>query len=117
MLSDYNERRAIEFFRDLLWAEAQRLGIPFNHVNVSARVTVADGGVDASVNGATGATGLIKDGLTCYQIKTGTTFSPWQPAMIRKELFGDHEEAKDNLGSAVRNCLERDGTYVLVCFG
>ena len=42
--------RAVELVADLLWAEARRLGFSTTHVHVSTRITVPDGGIDASVD-------------------------------------------------------------------
>jgi hypothetical protein len=41
---------AVEVFADLLWAEARRIGLPTTSVNTSTRVTVAGGGIDASID-------------------------------------------------------------------
>ncbi len=114
---------AVSFFRNLLWADARRLGIPLNLINISMWTNVADGGIDASVTGipeakiATTGIGLIQVGMIGYQIKTGTAFQPWQRAQIKEELFGRNDPSKDVLGEAVRNCLNQDGKYILVCFG
>lgn len=111
---------AVAFFRDLLWAEARRLGIPFNKINVSLWTNVPDGGIDASIESGisnVNPDGLIKAGSTGYQIKTGASFQPWQDAAIRSELFGKNDPIRENLGSSVQSCLDGNGTYVLVCFG
>ena len=131
-------KEAVLFFRDLLWAEARRVNLPPNKIHVSERINVADGGVDAAVEDYDGAilSGLIKKGLTCYQIKTGDSFKPWQEAEMKKELFGEPKIIKDpknpkakgkkeksvpiekdRLGNSVRNCLDKDGHYIIVCFG
>lgn len=110
---------AVRFFRELLWAEAHRLGIGLSQVNVSSRIDVPDGGVDATVNADLPAAGsdIIKSGQTCYQIKSGKAFKPWQQSVIQKELFGSGTPARQNLGEGIRACLDADGTYVLVCTG
>ena len=66
-------QEAVDFFRELLWAEAAALGIGKNFINVPSAITVADGGIDAEVQNvsASGGQGIIKQGLTRYQIKTG----------------------------------------------
>lgn len=114
-----NERKAVEFFQQLLWAEARRLGIGLSQVNVSSRIDVPDGGVDATVDADLPAAGsdIIKPGRTCYQIKSGQTFKPWQRPVIKKELFGSNEAARQHLGEGIRACLDASGTYVLVCTG
>ena len=112
-LSRLNPTEAVFFCRDLLWAEARRLGVEISKINISSRVNVQDGGVDATVNDVqieTGS-GIIKQGKTSYQIKAGATFEPWQKSVIKKELF----DTKGNLGKSIRTCLDADGTYILVC--
>src|SRR5215204_694925 len=95
--------RAVELIAELLRAEARRIGVPTTKVRVSiARINVADGGVDASVNSEDVADArwddsFIPDERTSLQIKTGDSFKPWQEGEIRKELFGDKEPSKDNL--------------------
>ena len=118
-LNRLNERTAVDFFRQLLWAEARRLGIGLSQINVSSRVNVPDGGVDATVDADLPAAGsdIIKSGQTCYQIKSGQTFKPWQQSVIRKELFGSGTPARQNPGEGIRAFLDADGTYVLVCTG
>jgi hypothetical protein len=109
---------AVDIFSKLLWAEANKLGLSFNKINITSRINVADGGVDASVKGSSAESGLIKNGHTSYQIKTGNSFKPTQLAQIKKELFGIGKHANlKNLAEEVRSCLDKDGTYILVCFG
>ncbi len=118
-LNRLDQYTSVEFFRRLLWAEARRLGIEINKVNVSLQVNVKDGGVDATVtdndldvvvvkNRTSTVSGLIKVGHTSYQIKSGKT-----KPNIKTELFKDEE----NLKEGVQACLDADGTYVLVCTG
>ena len=110
---------AVRFLRKLLWAEARRLGIGLSQVNVSSRIDVPDGGVDATVNAEPSATGndIITPGKTCYQIKSGQTFKPWQQSVIKQELFGSDSVTQEHLGEGIRDCLDAGGTYVLVCTG
>lgn len=110
---------AVEIFRELVWAEARRLGIPISNVHISSQINVADGGVDAVVeeNDIIIEDDLIKKGRTAYQIKTGSSFKPWQDSHIKKELFGKKHPCKENLGKSIRDCLDHKGTYVIVCFG
>ena len=108
------------FFRELLWAEARRIGIEISKINVSSRINVPDGGVDATVDDAQISTdaGIIKPGKTSYQIKSGQSFEPWQKAEIKKALFGDRIPPNiQNLGESVRACLDVNGAYILVCTG
>ena len=77
-LNRLDQNTAVDFFRRLLWAEARRLGIELSKIYVLSWGNVADGGVDATVNDAQIAEGygIIKQGKTCYQIKSGATFKP-----------------------------------------
>jgi hypothetical protein len=106
-------QEATEMFGRLLWCEAARLGLV--NIVVSGDVTTADGGIDAKAEtvGGKGAHSFN------YQIKTGTSFKPWQPAAIAKELFGtsDAKPSKSKLGRAVRRCMDEGGTYVMVALG
>ena len=116
-LNQLNQDTAVEFFQKLLWAEARRLGIELSKINISRRVNVRDGGIDATVNDTLVPTGsdLIKSGQTCYQIKSGQT-----KPNIKDELFGKEKDAtKENLKKGIKACLEDEsrGTYVLVCTG
>jgi hypothetical protein len=105
---------AVEMFRQLLWAEATALGIATNLINVPSAITVKDGGIDAEVKdiAVAGGQGIIKEGLTRYQIKTGG-FSLSGDGEIRKILFDD----KGALKPRVKTCLDNDGTLVVVLFG
>lgn len=116
-LDRLTDEEAVESFRDLLHAEARKIGIPLNLINISSRTKVGDGGIDASVDYSAISSGLVKNGKTSYQIKTGKTFNPKQQAQIKKELFDKKQVSKENLGSEIRKCLDSNGTYILVCFG
>lgn len=110
-----SDEDCVELFGELLHANARQLKIPVSKITFTWK-TRADGGIDASVEGGLVEEGdLIIDSETFYQIKSGVTFSPWQPAVIKDELLGDKDEIKENLGSEIQRCFEHDGTYVLVC--
>ena len=67
-LGRLDEHTAVDFFQRLLWAEARRIGIEISKINVSTRVNVPDGGVDATVDDTQIATGcgIIKFGKTRF---------------------------------------------------
>jgi len=118
-IAGMSPEEAVALFQQLLWGEASRMGIGTNNVNISRWIDVPDGGIDASVRAVPEgvSSGLLRPGLTGYQIKAGTAFKPWQAKQIHEELFGRKQPARENLGPSVRNCLDNGGTYVLVCFG
>ena len=79
-LARLDAKPAVAMSRRLLLAEAWRLQLQPSHVHVSEDVTVADGGIDASIDelhpGINSSVFLAS--TTKYQIKTGDTFKPWQ---------------------------------------
>ncbi len=116
-LSQLKEYKAVDFFRKLLWAEARSLGIELSKIKVSSEVKIRDDGIDASVDDTQIPTGngIIKTGITHYQIKSGKT-----TPNIKDELFGKGNEAnKENLKKGIQDCFESEsgGTYILVCTG
>jgi len=119
-LSRLTQDQAVTYFRDLLLAEARRIGLPFNKINISQEIFVGDGGIDATIledQTLTNGTFLF-DGFSGFQIKTGTSFNPRQKSKIKNELFGKGRSVHlDYLGANIKNCLERNGCYILVCFG
>lgn len=114
-LERLNPEEAVDFFRELLWAEASTLGISKNLINVPSAINVADGGVDAEVKNvdASNGQGFIKQGLTRYQIKTGD-FSPTRKTNIKSILF---KEGSKELKPKIKSCLDRNGVLVVVLFG
>ena len=117
-LDRLDEHTAVDFFRKLLCAEARRTDTEISRIHVPSAIHVPDGGIDATVNDAqidTGC-GIIKQGKTSYQIKSGAA-EPWQPSFIEKELFRGPTPDQQKLGESIRDCLSVDGTYVLVFTG
>ncbi len=113
-LGRLDEHTAVDFFQMLLWAEARRIGIEVTKINVSRRINVPDGGVDATVDDVqiAAGNGIIKYGKTSYQIKAGKRFNPLQESAIKKELLNNQ-----NLKEDIQFCLDACGTYILVCTG
>jgi len=114
-LARLSSQEAVNFFRELLWAEATALGIGINLINVPTAITVKDGGIDAEVRDVpiAGGLGIIKQGLTRYQIKTGK-FSLGGTKNIKEILF---KEGTTELKPQVKSCLDQDGTLIIVLFG
>ncbi|MBW5286761.1 hypothetical protein [Burkholderia gladioli] len=117
--------QAVELFRQLLVIEAAKVGLPTTGVDVPASINVADGGIDADVAGIAGKSlpaGLIEEGKTCYQIKTGD-FSASTQSDIRSLLIqpkfasGNTLPTKDQLQPRVLSCFEHGGAFIVVLFG
>lgn len=117
-LSRLNADESVAFFANLLWAECRRQGLPVTSVNISSRINVPDGGVDASISSPTAPNSpLAQSGLTTFQLKTGN-YKPYQPSVIQRELFGKKPPfEKSSLGNAVRSCMDANGRFVLVATG
>lgn len=105
----------VNLFGNILHADARRIKLSISKVHFST-ITIPDGGIDASIEDGISEQGdLIIDAESFYQIKAGESFEPWQEAVIKQELLGNRESKKENLGSEVRRCFERNGTYILIC--
>ena len=124
-LMQIDPAQAVELFRQLLVIEAAKIGLSTTGVDVPASINVADGGIDADVAGVTGKSlpaGLIAEGKTCYQIKTGD-FSASTPSAIRslviqpKHAGGTAVPTKDKLQPRVLSCFEKGGSFFVVLFG
>ncbi len=89
-LDRVNVEQSVEIFRDLLWCHARKHAVPITKVHISSRVAVCDGGVDAKIDDDINnvSSELLVSAGTSYQLKTGSTFKPWQASQLRKELFG-----------------------------
>lgn len=108
---------AVEIARSILRAECGYAKLSPSVLTISSRLTVADGGIDAEINTELEAKlpsdVLFKSGLTGFQIKSGTSFTPWTKGTIRSELLN----TKGNLPSEVDRLLKNDGRYTLYCTG
>lgn len=111
-LLNLSSDRAVEFFRQLLWAEAANVGVARNLIDVPQCINVGDGGVDAFIENAKPAKDeLIPHGTTGFQIKA----SDLAPAECKKELH-QSEKLGEPIKSEIKNVLDKDGTYILVLF-
>ena len=110
---------APKLFLRILRCEAFGIGLSPKDVVLSHNTTRPDGGIDAKVDGSPSDTGLLSTGNTHFQIKTGSSFKPWQPSKLKLELFGSSRSTPSEgaLPPAVRRCLDDGGTYSLVVFG
>lgn len=115
VLQNLTPNSAVDIFRELLWSEAAKIGLGPASISVPCAISVSDGGVDAEVGGAAGASpgGLIFEGVTRYQIKTGGFAASSKSDF--KQLFLN-EDCTD-FKPRVRTCFEKGGTFVAVLFG
>jgi predicted XRE-type DNA-binding protein len=117
VLGQFDTAEASRLLLRLLRCEVLAAGLSPKNVTLSGSITTPDGGIDAKVVGIPKRDGVLREGSTHYQVKTGSAFKPWQAAQIRKEIFGKARPSKKALGSAVRECLDNDGHYCLITFG
>ena len=122
-LNRLTAQTAVDRFQDMIWADARRIGVPATAINAPSRITVPDGGIDASVafdlsnlpNGD-----IIINNRVGYQIKAGENFDPTNKSHLKKELFGKTNSGtakpacRENLGAEITRLMEANGTYVLI---
>ena len=103
---------AVSLIRDMIHLEASGSGIKVSSTDVSADIYAKDGGIDGVVKNAPndGIHGIIKNGTTMYQIKSGK-FSPTEHE-IRKILFNGSK-----LQAGIQDCFETGGTLVVAFTG
>lgn len=118
-LGKLNSELGTSVFLALLRCETVAVGLSPKDVVLSLDINVKDGGIDAKVENSPATTSLLNEGSTYFQIKTGESFKPWWPSHLKKELFGktNASPSKKLLGSEIKNCLDRNGTYSIVTFG
>ena len=110
-LEYFDDKRAVIFMRELLWAEAAGVGIGQHLVRVPGNINVADGGIDAVIRDAdANESHLIPEGRTGYQIKSGDL----SPAKCRQELL--ERKSSECLKPEVKRLMDAEGTYILVLF-
>ncbi len=120
-LSRLDGIQATRTFRDFLYCEARRIGIPINDIDI-CESELSDGGIDARVNDKLliATDSIILPGKNYFQIKAGSSAKPWNKSWVQKELFGKSglsHVLREKIGKEVLRCLEENGRYVLVCFG
>ena len=102
--------RAVKLFRQLLWAEAGRVGIGRHLINVPDCINVGDGGVDAYIDNAHPSDDdVIPEGSSVFQVKS----TDLGPKACRRELHVDgnlNQPLKDEVDLR----LQRGAAYILV---
>ncbi|WP_172135165.1 hypothetical protein [Adlercreutzia sp. ZJ473] len=116
-LGRLNAQKAVTVFRDLVFAEAKHVDVEISKIDIpssDSAITTRDGGIDGQVSDAhpnSKGHGIIKQGFTCYQIKTGT--ADIRTANGAKGIIS----TKTGICSRVKSCIESGGTLVVVLFG
>jgi hypothetical protein len=109
--------RAVEMMTKILKVESAYAKLNPSVVTISSRLNVPDGGIDAEINVPADAQipldCFFSAGLTGIQLKSGTSFKPWNEKSIRGELLN----SKGNLFSEVARLTERRGRFIIVCTG
>ena len=124
-LKQIDAGQAVDLFRQLLVIEAAKVGVPITAVDVPSDINTPDGGIDAEVSNLAGKAlpaGLIFNGPTSYQIKTGkfsaSNFSDIRSLLVQpKQVPGNKVPTKDQLQPRVRACFDKGGIFVVVLFG
>jgi len=116
-LGRLNDEKSTNLFQKLLLAESVKKKIPKTKIHISTSTNIPDGGIDAAIDYDKAPNdGLLINGKSGYQLKSGETFKPWTRSHLKKELFGTKEISKSNLKPGIKNCLD-EGRYVIVTFG
>lgn len=111
-LKNLGQDRAVESTRRLLWAEAARVGVGKNLIDVPDCINVGDGGIDAYIENATPTQDeVIPAGTSGFQIKS----SGLQPNACKKELHVGND-LNQPLKPEIKRILDAGGTYILVLF-
>ena len=118
-LGQLDSKQGTSLFLRLLRCEAIANGLSPKDVMLSLNSNAPDGGIDAKVDNSPMSSSLLAKGSTYYQIKTGAGFKPWQPSVLRKELFGKSNAtpSRKRLGNEIKTCLDRNETYIIVTLG
>ena len=103
---------AAAFAARLIRADAAASGLPRGILNIPTNITAPDGGVDGTATGSPRESdnGLVKEGGTAYQFRTGR-FAPG--TSIPGMLFTGAGEIKPR----IKSCLDEGGTLVVLLFG
>lgn len=111
-LTSLDQNLSVDFFRRLLWAEASRVGIGRNIIDVPQCINVGDGGIDAYIkNAKPSSEELIPSGTIGFQIKSMDLI----PSGCRKELHKEEDLSKP-IKPEIKRIMDEGGSYILVLF-
>ncbi len=113
-IKDFTGDELVELLRRLIYAEAQKSGVPLRGVHVPLQITVADGGVDGSIvwTGGAASTDYFPGRDIIFQCKAKDKGNvQWE-----HEVWAKPSQAKTVavkvLNDAVRDVLARGGSYI-----
>jgi len=89
LLGGLSASESVETFRELLYCEARHARIRPDAITITTRLNDPDGGIDAQLDWPRElpTDTFLRSGRIGFQIKTGTSFKPWQKKEISKELL------------------------------
>ena len=107
-LSHLDPIKSVELVRKMIFSDASVSGIPPSKINVPSQINDPDGGIDGEVIDVSEDSkhGLIKKGITYYQIKSGKL-------NISDILFNKNGDLKDR----IKTCFENNGTLIIMLTG
>lgn len=109
-IQQINPNEAVEFFRELLWAEASETDVVQSSAHVPMAISVPDAGLDATIEDADPSReDIIPAGDSGFQIKS----TDMTPNQCKQEVRSD---SGSGLKSRIEDLLNEDGTYILVVF-
>jgi|GEM_PF-715226 len=114
-IQSLTSEKATELIKEILRAEVRYCELPPTSLTISSRITVPDGGIDATVDCGSALPpqdSLISVRLTGMQVKAGSSFAPWRSREIRGELLKNGA-----LKPAIQSLFNRGGRYLLICTG
>ena len=107
---DLSSGLAVTRFRQLLWAEAGRVGVGRHLINVPDCINVGDGGIDAYIDYADPSSDdVIPRGASGFQVKA----TDLKPGACRRELHVQKDPARP-IKPELDSRLEQGAAYVLV---
>ena len=112
ILKNLDQQQAVDFFRDILWAEALNIGISQDLLHIPGCINVSDGGIDACLDNVSAPKeSWIDSGTTGYQIKAGNL----SKSECVKELY-EGKDTKRSIKPLIKEILEKGGYYVIISY-
>lgn len=115
LITSLSAENALIIMRNVFRAECRYCKLSPSTLTLSEKLNVADGGIDAQVDTDQEVPNdcIFKTGLTGFQLKSGTSFKPWNDSSIEAELINSN----GRLFAEVERLLQHNGSYVVICTG